>query len=130
MRRNTMPFLKEFEEVETRIEKDCQISNALKFDSECLANMKSAQNDSNDKSVNTQDTCHNHWNDSFKHEPWFCHRHRTDGNTTLCSSIGCSYIREDKCESSSKPSKGSPCKWVLSNCLYFLSNHSFFRSSK
>ena len=89
-----------------------------------------SQNYSNDKSINTQDTCHNDWNDSFKHESWSCHCHRTDGNTTFCSSIGCSNIRQDKCESSSKPSKGSPCKWVLSNCLYFLSNHSFFRSSK
>ena len=52
----------------------------------------SVQNDSHDKSVDTQDTSHNYWDDGLEDQVWSEDTHRADTDSGLGSSVGGSEV--------------------------------------
>lgn len=60
----------------------------------------------NNKSINTQDTSHNNWNDWFENQFGLKDSHRCDSDSTLCSSVCSSKIY---------------CDWLITKSYFIFS---------
>ena len=54
------------------------------------------EEDSNDKSVDTQDTCHDNWDDGLEEEFWLEDDCTADTDSRLGSSVGGSEVSKDQ----------------------------------
>lgn len=58
--------------------------------------------DSNDHTIDTQDTRHDHRHNWLHYEFGLEHSHRTDAHSCFGTSVSCAQVREDECRGDSK----------------------------